>query len=60
MKKLKPETGTLSKSNCKVGKITPANKIKLEEKDKTVMDINGRDTKYPIVDYIEKQSGFMT
>lgn len=60
MYKLKPEPVTPSKSHCKVGKITHANRIKPEEKDKTVMDVNNKDAKYPIVDYIEKQLGFMT
>lgn len=60
MKKLKPETATLSKSNCKVGKITPGYPIKTEEKAKAKTNVNNEGAKYPIADYIEKQLDFMT
>lgn len=50
MKKQQQETTPLSKSNCRVGKITPVNKIKLEKKDKVIIE----DTKNRILGDIEK------
>lgn len=47
MNKLKPEPATLSQSHCKVGKITPVNPIKLEEKDKGKMVPDNEKAKYP-------------
>lgn len=47
MNKLKPELATLSQSHCKVGKITPVNPIKLEEKDKGKMVPDNEKAKYP-------------
>jgi len=50
MKKLQQETTPLSKSNCRIGKITPVNKIKLEKIDKVIIE----DVKYRTLDDIKK------